>query len=1110
MIYDPIDSKIEIPILEREILEFWKNNDAFQRRVEMQKDSPGWSFIDGPITANNPMGVHHAWGRTYKDLWVRYKSMKGYQVRNQNGFDCQGLWVEVEVEKALGFQSKRDIEAYGIADFVKRCKQRVLNYSAIQTEQSIRLGMWNDWNDPDELRKLAKSLEEPMAETVYQGTYGPVQGTAESLVGLLGSRLTGGSYYTLSDENNYMIWAVLKSCHDRGWIYKGADSMPWCPRCSTGISQHEIVTEGYRELTHTSVYVKFPLRGREGALLIWTTTPWTLTSNVAAAVHPDLDYVKIRYDDEILYLSKGTQASVFPKGGFEVLEELKGAHMEGWSYDGPFDELELPQGLGAPSAHRVIFWNEVGEAEGTGIVHIAPGAGKEDLELGKMYGLPTVAPLDEFGVFINGLGWLTGTPVYDSADPIFEDLQKKGLLLKTEEYTHRYPVCWRCGSELVFRYVNEWFISMGEKLDKPLEEVTEGEKESYLRYQIMDSSKMTQWIPEFGLKRELDWLRNMDDWMISKKRYWGLALPIWECDCGWFSVFGSIEELRERAVEGWDEFEGHSPHKPYIDSVKILCEKCGKIVSRIPDVGNPWLDAGIVAFSTLDYRTDKDYWSKWFPADFITECYIGQFRNWFYSMLTMSTILEKATPFKVCLGHGTVLAEDGRAMHKSWGNAIWFDDAAENMGADVMRWMFCKTKPESDLLFGYSRAGDVRRFFFMPFLNIYNFFTIYANLDKWTPDQQPEHLSDLDRWILSRLNVLIQDVTDALENFDVYNPALEIERFIDVLSTWYVRRSRRRFWKSETDDDKRAAYSTLYQCLRTLTLLMAPMTPFITEAVYQKLVRKIESDALMSVHFMPWPKVDLELVDEKLMDEMDLTMKVSSLGRAARTKSGVKLRQPLSEVVIVSDDETLKQLRKQERLIKEELNVKEVVVTTDIRKIFQYEYKPVRSLLGRKYGRDLPKIIGAIENLDQSAAEILIEGKTIEVEVAGTLLEILPEEVDVVTVPLDGYSVMEEQDLHIGVNTEISEQLRLEGLARDIVRRIQSLRKEADFEINDQIETYYSGDTEVEKVFEMQNDYIASETLSLKLVKGEAPEGGFTGEYDIDGVKLKLGLVRLK
>jgi isoleucyl-tRNA synthetase len=1108
MTFEQLDSKVDLPRLEREVQGLWREMRSFEKRVEVQRGRPSWSFIDGPITANNPMGVHHAWGRTYKDLWPRYNFMRGFEVRNQNGFDCQGLWVEVEVEKNLGFESKRDIEAYGIADFVKRCKQRVLNYAAVQTEQSIRLGMWTDWNDPEELRKLAKALEDPLVVTVYNGTHGPVKGTAEALVGMLGTRELGGSYFTFSDENNYMIWSVLKRLHERGWIYKGADSMPWCPRCSTGISQHEIVTEGYRELTHTSVYVRFPLRGREGSLLIWTTTPWTLTSNVAVAVHPDLDYVKVRYEGAILYLSKGTLGKVFPRGGYDVLEVLKGAQMGGWRYDGPYDEFEAPKKLGAPEAHRVIFWEAVGEAEGTGLVHIAPGAGKEDLELGLKYGLPAVAPLDEFGVFIEGFGWLSGSHVYSSPEPIFEDLRRKGLMLRTEEYTHRYPVCWRCESELVFRYVVEWFISMGEKLEKPFEEVTAEEKEGNLRYQIMDSACETHWIPEFGLKRELDWLRNMDDWMISKKRYWGLALPIWECECGWFDVIGSREELEERAVEGWEVFEGRSPHRPYIDAVKIRCERCGKLAHRIPDVGNPWLDAGIIAYSTLDYRTDRAYWKRWFPAHFITECYIGQFRNWFYSMLTMSTILERTTPFKVCLGHGSVLAEDGREMHKSWGNAIWFDDAAETMGADVMRWLFCSTKPENDVLFGYKVAGEVKRLFFMPLLNVYNFFAIYANLDKWTPDQRPSGLTELDRWVLSRLNKLIEQVTEALDGFDAYTSTREIERFVDDLSKWYVRRSRRRFWKSEADEDKRAAYSTLYACLKTLTLLMAPFTPFLTEAIYQRLVRGVEPGAPESVHLSQWPAVEHSYIDVALMGKMDLVVRVSSLGRAARSKGGIKLRQPLKEAVVVSEEETLRQFIGLKELIREELNIKGVRLSSNRADLKRYAVKPVPSILGRKHGRSYPKVVNALNCLRQEEISPLLRGESIEVSIDGVPVQVLAEEVDVESTPLEGYSVVEEPGLIVGINTEITEELGHEGLARDIVRRIQSLRKEAGFEIDDLIETYYSGDPEIEAVFDLEDEYIAEETLSVALRNGEPPAEANTSEFEINGLRLRLGLVR--
>ena len=1111
MTYEQIDGKVDIPALEREVQEFWKKNGTFKKRVEMQSCRPRWSFIDGPITANNPMGVHHAWGRTYKDLWARYKYMRGYEVRNQNGFDCQGLWIEVEVERELGFQSKRDIETYGVAEFVRKCKQRVLDFSAEITEQSIRLGMWTDWDDPDELRKLSKALEYPMVETTFVGTHGPVKGTAEELVGKLGSREMGGSYYTLSDENNYMIWTVLKNLHKRGWIYKGADSMPWCPRCSTGISQHEIVTEGYRELTHPSVYVRFPLRGREGSLLIWTTTPWTLTSNVAVAVHPDLIYVKARYEGEIFYLSKGSLPGVFPEGGYEVLEELEGADMEGWAYDGPYDELELPSQLGAPEAHRVIFWEEVGETEGTGLVHIAPGAGKEDFELGLMYGLPVVAPLDEFGVFIGGLGWLSGTHVYDSAEPIFEDIEGKGLLFRTEDYTHRYPVCWRCDSELVFRHVEEWFIDMGQVLDKPLEEVTPEEKERNLRYQIMDSACQTRWIPEFGLARELDWLRNMHDWMISKKRYSGLALPIWVCpDCGWFDVIGSREELEERAVEGWDLFEGHSPHKPYIDAVRIGCDKCGGTASRIPDVGNPWLDAGIVAYSTLDYRTDREYWERWFPAEFITECYIGQFRNWFYSMLAMSTILEERTPYETCLGHGTVLAEDGREMHKSWGNAIWFDDAAETMGADVMRWMFCATKPENDILFGYTGAGEVKRLFFMPLLNVYNFFAIYAELDEWTPDQKPEQLSSLDRWILSKLNAMVASVTEHLDEYNAFVATKEVARFVDALSRWYVRRSRRRFWKNEADDEKRAAYSTLYTCLETLLHVMAPVTPHVTEALYQRMVRPVEQDALESIHLDRWPEADLSLVDEELMAEMDLAMEASSLGRAARSRSGIKLRQPLQEAVIVVPDEASRaRLSRVSDLVREELNVKELRVTTERSDLTRLLVKPLPRLLGRKHGSLYPRLAEAVRGLGREEAGRLAEVGSVTVTVDGASVEVLPEEVEVESTPREGYSVLEEGDLVAGVNTLISEELESEGLARDVVRRIQALRKEADFNIDDRIETHYSGDQEIEEVFRREADYISAETLSVRLLRGPPPEGAHAGEFDIDGKKLRLGLLRI-
>ena len=710
MPFKEVPGTVDFVAQEHEVLAFWQESNAFDKLRELRKGHPPWSFVDGPITANNPMGVHHGWGRTYKDLFHRFWAMRGRETRYQNGFDCQGLWVEVEVEKSEGFESKKDIEAYGLDRFVLKCKERVLRQAAVQTQQSVRLGYWMDWNSPERLVWLAdKLIEDPSQIVTVEGPKGPVTDSVEQIVGRLGMPELGGSYFTFSNENNFMIWTFLKRCWERGWLYRGADVMPWCPRCATGISQHEIVTDGYAELTHRSVTLRFPLCGRENeSLLVWTTTPWTLSSNVAAAVGSKLTYVKVRQGDEVLYLSKGTLQML--EGPFEIVSELTGEDMEGWTYDGPFDDLEaaqLPGGyteieeaaskseLSPEQAHRVILWDEVGEAEGTGIVHVAPGCGAEDYQLGHEHQLPLMAPLDEEGHFVRKFGWLTGMHVSDVAQPIFDALAEKGRLYHVRDYAHRYPICWRCKTELVFRLVDEWFISMDE-----------------LRYQMMDITKQIRWIPAFGMERELDWLRNMHDWMISKKRYWGLALPFWICeDCGHHEVIGDDVELEERAIEGWETFEGHTPHRPFIDAIVIACSKCGSRSQRVPDVGNPWLDAGIVSFSTLCYRTDRAYWEHWYPANWISESFPGQFRNWFYSLLAMATVLDNTPPFLENFSYATLLAEDGSAMHKSSGNMIEFNEAADHMGVDVMRWLYCAHKPETNLLFGYGRADEVRRQF---------------------------------------------------------------------------------------------------------------------------------------------------------------------------------------------------------------------------------------------------------------------------------------------------------------------------------------------------------------------------------------------------------------
>ena len=1013
MPFQEVPAKVDFPAQERELLRFWKESHAFEKLRHIHADHPHWTFIDGPITANNPMGVHHGWGRTYKDLIQRFWTMRGRKLRYQNGFDCQGLWVEVEVEKEMGFQSKKDIEAFGLELFVRKCKARVLRYAAVQTEQSIRLGYWMDWNDPDHLRWLAEQLmQDPSQVVTVQGVDGPVSDTIEQIIGKLGLEELAGSYFTFSNENNYMIWTLLKKCWEKGWLYRGADVMPWCPRCATGISQHEIVTDGYAELTHRAVTLRLPLRDEQGerrvdlatglpeSLLVWTTTPWTLTSNVAAAVGASLTYAKVRQGDEVFYLSQGTLHML--RGSYELLDVLQGAQMEGWKYSGPFDDLPAEQQAGgfthlteltsgvtqsAAQAHRVIPWEMVGETEGTGIVHIAPGCGAEDFQLGKEYNLPLVAPLEDEGHFVAGFDWLTGQHVSQVSTPIFEDLQRKGLLYHVEPYTHRYPTCWRCRSELIFRLVDEWFISMGESYDKPREQLTAEEKARSLRYQIMDVVDQIKWIPEFGYSREMDWLRNMHDWMISKKRYWGLALPIWTCEkCGHYEVIGDEVELQERTITGWDEFAGHTPHRPYIDAVKLECPKCRATLSRIPDVGNPWLDAGIVPFSTLRYRSDHDYWRSWYPAHWISESFPGQFRNWFYSLLAMATVVDSSPPFLQNFGYATLLAEDGRPMHKSWGNSIEFNEAADKIGVDVMRWLYCAHKPENDLLFGYTRGDETRRHFLIPLWNVYTFLATYARLDGWEPALTPPaplshslgegvggegfdpaypegatpHSDNLlDRWILARLNQVVLSVTEALENSDTLSATLALEALLADLSNWHVRRSRRRFWKSEHDTDKNTAYATLYHVMVKLTKLLAPFIPFATEAMYQNLVRSVCPDAYESVHHTAWPQVDTAVIDEGLLDQMALARQIASLGLSARNAAGLKVRQPLAAVLVYAGGK--RNLTPElVDIVMDELNVKSFEFVDHAGELVTYRLLPDNKRLGPKFGPRFPALRAAL------------------------------------------------------------------------------------------------------------------------------------------------------
>jgi isoleucyl-tRNA synthetase len=879
-----VQSQIDFPALERELLEYWYNEGIVQKYLHRNDESDKkFSFLDGPITANNPMGVHHAWGRSYKDLWQRWYNMRGYKQRFQNGFDEQGLWVEVEVEKELGLKNKKDIENLVPGDtyaslekFVNLCKDRVKKYSGIQTEQSKRLGYFMDWDN---------------------------------------------SYHTSSETNNYCIWNFLKVVHDKGWLYKGIDSVPWCPRCGTAISQHEILTEEYKELTHTSIYFKLPIIGRDHEfLLVWTTTPWTIPANVAVAVDPEKKYLAVRIKnielniEEIIWVLEDAvnrlqEKQILPADAATVTTCL-GRDLVGLEYKAAFDELPAVKQAFGDYKHRVVASDPlllpISGEDGTGMVHIAPGAGAEDFALGKKEKLPVVGPIDDAANYYEGYGDLTGQNVNDVIGIVITSLQNGNFLFTKEKYTHRYPTCWRCKSELVWRVVDEWYIAM-DRAD---------ESGKTYREQMMEVAREINWIPRWGLDRELDWLKNMHDWLISKKRYWGLALPIYECEaCGTFEVIGSQEDLKSKAVEGWDKFDGHTPHKPWIDAVKIKCSNCGQTISRIADVGNPWLDAGIVPFSTLP----EDF----FPADFVTEAFPGQFKNWFYSMIAMSTALKSTNPFRNLLGHAMVRDEHGEEMHKSKGNSIEFNEAADKMGVDIARWIYVTQNPENNVNFGFGVADEIRRRFYLILWNSYKFFVEYALLSGWTCEATPgdirEKLTVLDRWILSRLTELVLLVNKSLGEFDAATASQAIERFvIDDLSTWYIRRSRDRVGPGADKSDETVFLSTTYGILITLTKLMAPFMPFISEEIFRNLTGE------ESVHLQNFPQGDESLLNTELNADMVLVRKLVEQGHSLRKEAAIKLRQPLASFTYTYTKRFDADL---EQVMADELNVKSIQYT---------------------------------------------------------------------------------------------------------------------------------------------------------------------------------------
>ena len=1053
--FEKVQPNTELVAGEHEVLDLWEKTQAFDKLRKQLAGKPRFSFLDGPITANNPMGVHHAWGRTYKDIYQRFHAMTGHDQRWQNGFDCQGLWVEVEVEKEHKFNTKRDIEEYGLEKFINDCKSRVLKYAAVQTDQSVRLGMWMDWDN---------------------------------------------SYFTMSPENNYTIWSFLKRCHERGFIYKGLDAMPWCPRCGTGISEQER-KEGYKQVEDDAVYLKFPLRDRPGEfLLVWTTTPWTLAANVAAAVNPEMTYLKVSQSEEIYYIAKSRlsilESEKKVRGEPQVLAQLTGEEMVGWEFEGPFDEL--PAAGAARPAHKVIPFAEVTETEGTGIVHIAPGCGKEDFELSKVFDLPVVAPIDDSGLYVKGFGAFEGLAAQEVTSMVFASLKEKGLFYKREKYLHDYPHCWRCHTPLLFRAVDEWYIDMG------------------WRDEIADVVRQINWIPEYFEDLELDWLKNMGDWMISKKRYWGLALPIFECnECGWFDVIGSREELQERSVAGWDSFVGdpddpNTPHRPWIDDVRITCGGCGAKVARILDVGNPWLDAGIVPYSTVHYNTDRAHFQKWIPADFVVESFPGQFRNWFYALLAMSTMMEKIPPFKTLFGYALVRNERGEEMHKSLGNSIDFDEAADTMSADVMRWMYMRQSPTQNLHFGYKAGEQIRRKIFGTLWNTYLFFTNYALLDEFDPSAPKVPVKDrpeMDRWILSDLQALTEMAHEQFSTFWVYPFMRKAEAFIDQLSNWYVRRNRRRFWdpKGKDPQDKLAAYQTLHEVLVSLIKLLAPVIPFVTERMYQNLVVNVDPDPPCSIHLTSYPEVDPALVDLDLSFQMQITQQVVGTTHALREKAMQRVRQPLAKMIVASHDANKRSaIAKLSGVICDELNVKGIEVVEDLGGLTTVSAAPNFAALGPRFGKRSQEVGAKIRELSEAQVRVLAAGGN--TDASGD--EITPQDVAIHVATQPGWEVGEAGDVQIALDVRLDDALIAEGYARDVVRHVQQLRADAGLNIEDHITlSWETADPDLAAAIENWMDYIKAETQADTAVRGIS--NGTSREVELGDKPVKVAISKI-
>ncbi len=1079
--FKEVPSKVSFPEMEEGVLRFWKENKIFEKSLEIRQDAPRYVFYEGPPTANGLPGTHHVLARVFKDLFPRYKTMRGHYVLRKGGWDTHGLPVELEIEKELNLNSKQAIEDYGVAEFNDKCRESVFRYVREWEELTDRIGFWIDMDDP---------------------------------------------YITLKNEYIESVWWILKQLWDKDLIYQGYRVVPYCARCGTPLSDHEVAL-GYDEAEDPSIYVKFPLRDEPGTyFLVWTTTPWTLPGNVALAVHPKIEYVTIELEregeKERLILAKDLLDEVLD-GPYEVVRTVSGKELLGTHYQPLFTFLPVEKDY-----CYVVPGDFVTTKDGTGMVHIAPAFGAEDLEVGQEYDLPMLHTVDLRGAFIDEVTPWRGLFVKDADPLIIEDLQGRGLMYKVGTYRHVYPFCWRCKMPLLYYAKATWYIET-----------------TRYRDELVNLNRQINWYPEhirdgrFG-----NWLENNVDWALGRERYWGTPLPVWVCEeCGRQECIGSVEELKSRVqspdsqIGYWIFDIGHLDlHRPYIDAVAYRCPDCEGSMRRVPEVIDAWFDSGSMPVAQWHYPfANQEMFEEQSPADFICEA-VDQTRGWFYSLHAISTLLFNKPCYENCVCLGLILDAEGEKMSKSRGNVVDPWTVINAHGADALRWyLYTATPPGNDRRFSVELVGDVIRTFMLTLWNVYSFFVTYANLDfgdsRLETDSplsnfqlltsniqlQTSSFQPLDRWILSELHLLIQRVTAALDNYDVTGAARPFQRFVEDLSNWYVRRSRRRFWKGEEDEDKAAAYSTLYECLTTLARLLAPFMPFIAEEMYQNLVRSVDATAPESIHHCDYPQADEALIDEQLAEDTRLVMRLVSLGHGARNRVGIKLRQPLAQALfkVRSESEAESLFRLTDQVL-DELNVKELIILEDVGQVVDYHVSPVSRLLGSKYGALFPKIRAALVELDQAELARRVQaGESVAVDIVGQTVNLLPEELEVRTEAQEGYAVAEEAGYLAAVSTALDKGLIREGLARELVRRIQTMRKEAGFRIEDRITTYYQAGPTLREVLEALSQYIEGETLSTELIEGDLPASMGEGlptephvqTFKIEGEEITLGLV---